>query len=126
MKQVLSKIVLCTSLYLFTGCASTDEMILDSKTRAPTTTVEVFKDGKRPPRWSKEIAELTFLGPREDELRAQRRFIERAKELGGNGVVFSIVEAGEKGGGSAYGFAVSTAWVFKGVVVVFENYGSTN
>ena len=105
---------------LASGCASTDQIILDSSKRPPTTSVEVFKDGESPNKSFKAIAELSFLGPREDELRAQKRFVAQAQKMGGNAVIFTVVEAGQKGGGGMWGFNTSTAWVFKGKVVVYE------
>jgi hypothetical protein len=70
--------------------------------------------------FSNQIAELSFLGPRDDELRAQNRFVGQAQKMGGNAILFSVVEAGQKGGGTIWGFNNSTAWVFKGLVVVYE------
>jgi hypothetical protein len=117
-------LLLTVPLLLVSGCVTADKIVMDSTPRPPTTSVDVFKDGRKPDRNFKEIAELSFLGPREEELRAQKRFILQAKELGGNGVLFSVVEAGQKGGGafgpSGGGFGVSTAWVFKGTVIFYE------
>jgi hypothetical protein len=70
-----------------------------------------------PDRKFKEIAELSFLGPREDELRAQRRFISQAKEMGGNGVILTVTDAGVKGGGTLF---QTVAFVFKGKIIVYE------
>ncbi len=123
MKQIITLFAL-TALLVITGCASTDEIISDSTKRPPTVSVEVFKEGRVPDKKFKDIAELSYLGPREDELRAQKFFIGRAQKLGGSGIIFSVVPAGQKGGGlfgpNGGGFATSTAWVFKGKVVVFE------
>ncbi len=123
MKQI-SALIGLAALLVITGCASTDEFVSDSTPRAPTMSVEVFKEGQMPDKKFKEIAELSFLGPREDELRAQKFFIGRAQELGGDGIIFSVVPAGEKGGGvfgpKGGGFGISTAWVFKGKVIVYE------
>lgn len=113
-----------TLLLILTGCASTNEVVSDPTPRPPTKAVEVFKDGQIPQKQFKQIAELSFLGPREDELRAEKFFIRRAQKLGGNGILFSIVPAGERGAGlfgaNGGGFGVSTAWVFKGNVIVYE------
>lgn len=65
----------------------------------------------------KEIAELSYLGPREDELRAQKRFVAQAKKLGGNGVIFTISEGSLKGGGTLF---QTVAYVFKGKVIAYE------
>ena len=70
-----------------------------------------------PDRKYKVIAELSYLGPREDELRAQRRFVGRAEQLGGNGVIFMISDGTVKGGGTLF---QTVAFVFKGKVIVYE------
>jgi len=49
-----------------------------------------------PDRKFKEIAEVSFLGPLEDQLHAQKRFITQAKQMGGNGVIFLVDQAGQK------------------------------
>ena len=116
MKQISILIGLAT-LLLITGCASTDEVISDSTKRAPTTSVEVFKDGNMPNQKFKEIAELSYLGPREDELRAEKRFIGQAKKLGGNGIIFTISNGSLKGGGTLF---QTVAYVFKAKVIVYE------
>ena len=105
------------AIVILTGCASTDEIVLDSTKRTPTTAVDVFKDGRVPDRKFKEIAELSFLGPREDELRAQKRFIGQAKEMGGNGLIFTVDGGSVKGGGTLF---QTVAYVFKGKIIVYE------
>lgn len=105
------------ALLIFAGCASTDEVVLDSTKRPPTATIDVYKDGKMPDRKFKEIAELSFLGPRDDELRAEKRFIGQAKKMGGNGIIFVVEQAGQKGGFTVFQTA---AFVFKGKVIVYE------
>jgi len=123
MNKIITSLAL--SLLVFgSGCVTADKIVLDSTPRQPTTAVDVFKDGKMPDRKYKEIAELSFLGPREEELRAQKRFIRQAQELGGNGILFAVVPAGQKGGGafgaSGGAFGFSTSWVFTGKVIVYE------
>jgi hypothetical protein len=116
MKRFSTLLGLITVL-LITGCATTDEVMLDSTKRAPTTSVDIYKDGKMPVREFKEIAELSFLGPREDELRAQKRFIGQAQKMGGNGVIFTVDGGSLKGGGTLF---QTVAYVFKGKVIVYE------
>ena len=116
----MNKYLALLTVAIITGCASTNEVVTDSATRHPTKAVDVFKDGNTPNRAYKQIGELSFLGPREDELRAEKYFISRAKKMGGDGILFNVVLAGQKSGGSMYGFSSSTAWVFKGKVVVYE------
>lgn len=116
MKRIITSLTL-VSLLVGSGCVTADKIVLDTAPRQPTTAVDVYKEGKTPDRKYKEIAELSFLGPREDELRAQKRFIRQAQELGGNGIPFAVVPAGQKG---PFGVGFSTAWVFTGKVIVYE------
>ena len=102
---------------LLVGCASTNETILDSHNRAPTQSVDVFKDGKTPERAFTPIAELSFLGPPKDELRAQNHFVERARELGGSAVIFSATDTGERSGFPAYQTPVI---MYKGTVIIYQ------
>jgi hypothetical protein len=122
--KLLSTLLGLVALMPISGCVSADKLVTDATPRPPTTSVDIYKDGNAPDRKFKEIAELSFLGPREEELRAQKRFIRQARELGGNGILFAVVPAGQKGGGAfgAHGgwFGVSTVWVFKGKVIVYE------
>ena len=104
-------------LLMLCGCASTSEVVLDNTKRPPTTSVEVFKDGKTPDRKFKQIAELSFLGPREDELRAQKRFVRQAQKMGGNAIIFRIENAGQKGSFTVF---QTTAYVFKANVIAYE------
>jgi hypothetical protein len=100
------------------GCATTDKVVFDNTQRASTSDIDVFKDGQKPNQAYKTIAELSYLGPREDDLKALTRFIPEAKKLGGNGLIFRVEYAGIKGGGTVF---QTTAWVFKGKIVVYES-----
>ena len=123
MKAILNSLLFAALVICF-GCVSADKIVTDTTPRIPTTAIDVYKDDKVPQRKFTEIAELTFLGPRQEELRAQKRFTKQAKELGGNGIIFSVVLAGPKGGGafgaSGGAWSVSQSWVFKGKVIVYE------
>jgi hypothetical protein len=68
----LEALIVLAAVVFINGCASTDTLILDKTKRAPTTSIDIFKDGRMPERKYQAIAELSFLGPRDDELRAQR------------------------------------------------------
>jgi hypothetical protein len=116
-RNQIATLIGLVAILLITGCASTDEIITDSTKRPPSASVEVFKDGQMPGQKFKEIAELSYLGPREDELRAQKRFVAQAKKLGGNGVIFTISDGSLKGGGTLF---QTVAYVFKGKVVIYE------
>ena len=116
MKKLSTLLGVLVVLFI-TGCATTDQVVLDSTKRTPTTSVDIYKDAKMPDRRFKEIAELSFLGPREDELRAQKRFTDQAKQMGGNGIIFRIEDTGQKAGFPAYNTPI---FVFKGKVIVYE------
>src|SRR5438093_13256195 len=123
MNKIITSLAL--SLLVFgSGCVTADKIVLDSTPRQPTTAVDVYKDGRMPDRKYKEIAELSFLGPREEEIRAEKRFIRQAQKMGGNGLLFAVVPAGQKGAGmfgaNGGGFGFSSAWVFSGKVIVYE------
>jgi type IV pilus biogenesis protein CpaD/CtpE len=102
---------------LVTGCASTDKIILDTTKRKPTTTLQVFKDGEKPAKPFKEIAEQSFLGARQDEFKALRHFIEEAKQMGADAIIFVVPERGNVHGDA---FGVSTSFVFKSTAIVYE------
>jgi hypothetical protein len=108
---------LLLAIAFLAGCASTNQIILDKTPRPPTTNVEVFKDNQQPDRRFKIIAELSYLGPREEELTAEAFFIKQSKALGGDGILFSVAQGGEKGGGLG---PISTAWVFLAKVIVWQ------
>lgn len=103
------------------GCATTDRVVLDGVKRAPTRTVEVFKTGEKPTRTYKEIARLSFMGPREDEFKAMRHFVAEGKKLGANAIMLEPTEeGGMRGGFSSYGGQFKTTFVFKAAAIVYE------
>jgi hypothetical protein len=99
------------------GCATTDKVMLDETVRAPTTSIQVFKGAEIPQKKYKEIATMSFLGPREDELKALRNFVKRGKQMGANGI---IVEEPSSGGVKGGLFGVSSSFLFKARAIVFE------
>lgn len=119
MKCICPSIALAALVFVL-GCASTDKVVFDTTPRPPTTSVDVYKDGKKPDRKYKEIAEMTYLAKREKELHAQRQFIEEARKIGGNGILMTVADAGVRGGGSMYGHGVKSVWLFKSKVIVYE------
>jgi len=61
--------------------------VYDSTKRAPTTTVEIFREGQKPDKSYAEIGELSqeyFVG--EDAV-VMKGFVEKAKERGANGII---------------------------------------
>jgi hypothetical protein len=108
-------------LCFLVGCASVDQVVLDSTKRAPTTTADLYEVGKKPSCTFKEIARFSFNGQREDELKATRYFLETSKKLGANGVILLPVEdAGMRGNFSAYGGGFKTLFLFRATAVVYQ------
>lgn len=116
--------ILSLVMLLLIGCASTDKIILDASPRTPTTSVDLYVDGKQPSRPFKEIAQFTFLGPPEDEQRATRFCIKQAQKVGAHGLIFEVPPGYGKGGaafGSNFGLAGwGVAHVYKGRAIVYE------
>jgi hypothetical protein len=111
-----------TSLYLTVvlvfgfsifGCAPMDSAVYDSTNRPPTTKVDIYKDGRTPERQYKIIGEVAMPGHRDDELLRQRQIVEKAKQMGGEGLIFTVSPSGQ----NALGVM---EWLFKGKVIVYE------
>jgi hypothetical protein len=75
------------SFLLLAGCGTPNDATFDNQKRAPTTGVEVYREGQKPERPYKEIGELSqeyFVG--EDAV-VTRKFIESAKRHGANAII---------------------------------------
>lgn len=112
---------LLLALIFLAGCASTDELVFDPTPRAPSHRVDVYKDDQKPTDSFKAIADLTFLGPAQDELRAQRYFIERARVLGGSGIICWKEVAGRSGDGFGQSWHSENKYLYKAKVIVYES-----
>jgi hypothetical protein len=109
-------LALFTTIALLTGCISTDQIILDNTSRQPTAQVEVFKGNQQPGRPYKVIAELSCHRSRQYELKAEASFIDKAKFLGGDAILFSGAQTGEHREDNG---SYTTTWVFLSKVIVF-------
>src|SRR5437763_12101118 len=108
-------------IFLINGCASTDRIILDATKRPPTINVDIYKAGDKPKRSFKEVAKLSFLGPRQDEFKAIRHFTSQAKKLGANGLLLEQTEdGGMKGHFGRFGGMFGTDFVFKSTAIIYE------
>ena len=117
------KILFLLAVALLTGCAQTQLARYDTTPRPPTPGVEIFKDGAAPPRPYKIIAETTWMGPHQDELRAQKSFVNKACKLGGDGLIFSKEGENQAKFGALGSFAsgaVETSWLFKSKIIVYD------
>lgn len=97
----------------------------DDTRRDPTATLDVFEQGKTPPRAYKKIATLSFLGPPEDDGKAMRHFVKDGKKIGANAVMYLGPDAGHTRGRGGWGsggggFRFGTVHIFKADAVVYE------
>ena len=116
MKRVA--LLLLPIVVLVSGCASTDRVMLDGTKRVPTIYVDVYKVGEKPKHTYKEIARLSFMGKREDELKAMRHFVSEGKKLGAGGILLEPTEDG--GVRTVYGGGFTTTFVFKATAIAYE------
>lgn len=126
MKQKSTLILLALSL-LSAGCVNCDKYITNKNlVRPATSSVETFLNGKTPTKPFEQIAVFTWLGPREDEMRATRWFEKQAAKLGADGMLFEWPPHGDQksmglfgSGGGAWGSSMS--YVFKGYAIRYTN-----
>ena len=111
----LQLLALATMLSL-SGCAGLDRAVYDSAKRPPTATVDIYQNDKVPDRHYKEVAAFMSYGMRDAEVSAQNKMIAEAKQIGANGIIFTVQPAGVQVGvlGAASKFA------FKGIAIVYE------
>jgi len=100
-------------------------MGFDERKSAPKSEVDIYNINQVPPKKYREIAALSFRGPRADQSKAFRYFIKEAKRLGADGII--TCGPGEdylKGrglfgpGGGLIGFGPD--FVFKASVIVYD------
>lgn len=113
MKLPLYLSLLLVTIFSISGCAPMDSAVYDSTSRAPTTKIDIYKDGRMPDRQYKIIGEIAMPGHRDDELLRQRQIVEKAKQMGGEGLIFTVSASGQ----NALGVM---EWLFKGNVIVYE------
>jgi hypothetical protein len=110
-----------------TGCADTQLIKLDATARPPTAQVDIFKARELPPHAFKVIAELSWKGPRSDELRAESHFLKQARKLGGNALLIEEAAGGTFSGprvrsadGITWNVPDNNTWLFKAKVAVYQ------
>jgi hypothetical protein len=78
-------LVACCLFCLSSGCVSMSTN--ESVQRAPTTQIDLFRDGLIPPRPHKEIGALESSGGLEEQASIEKKFIGKAKAIGGNALI---------------------------------------
>jgi len=130
MNQTVKSLLAFAAVITLTGCVSRDAIVIDNSIhRNPAQSVDVYTEGRMPDRPYKVFATFSWLGPRQDELRATKWFISQAKGLGADGMIFEWPPRGDQKsmglwGANGGGFGSSTAYVFKGDAFVYST--STN
>jgi hypothetical protein len=69
---------LASSILLF-GCSSPKEVMYDTSKRAPTTDIEVFREGVKPEKPYKEIGEISFESFGGEDAHAMKELVAKAK-----------------------------------------------
>jgi hypothetical protein len=105
---------------ILVGCADTQTLQLDNRVRRPTTSVDIYK-GNPPNKRFQVIAELSWKGPPQDELRAQRRFMSEAQKLGGNGIITSVDRLPPRVESDWTSTKTIVDWLFKAQVITYES-----
>ena len=116
--KLLTVLNLILILGLLVGCAGTSELITDSSPRNPTTSVEFYREGTKPERKYREIGEVQTEDFGGEEAPAKKRLIERAKQLGANGLI--MLPRSDTG----YHFnpfgRSGNKYIYKAIAVVYE------
>lgn len=120
-----NSIVLLLVAGLLAGCATTNRMGFDETKRSSKASVDIYNIDQMPSKQHKEIAALSFRGPRADQSKAFRYFVMEAKRLGADGIIiYGPGEAYMKGrglfgpGGGLIGFGPD--FVFKASAIVYD------
>src|SRR3989442_7866033 len=120
-----NSIVLLLVSGLLAGCATTSRIGYDETKRASKESVDIYNIDQKPSKQHKEIAALSFRGPRADQSKAFRYFVKEAKRLGADGIV--MYGPGEdyrketgifRPGGGLIGFGPD--FVFKASAIVYD------
>jgi hypothetical protein len=102
---------------LLFGCASPD-VRYDSTKRAPTTHIDIFRDGAKPDRAFKEISTLVDDAREVEEPQVEANMIKKAKRMGGNAILFQpkTINGSELTGLATW----SRTYLYKARIVVYE------
>lgn len=109
---IVAALLCCQGL---TGCSSIETY--DSVARQPTTSVDVFREGK-PERPHKEIALLADDGGIGEQTAIEKKFVKKAKNLGGNALIMHPpVPSGVEPGAAPLSW--KKTYQFRAAVVVY-------
>ncbi len=112
--KILIALLFCLGLV---GC-STHELAYDNIKRKSTTSLDIYREGIKPTKPYKEIAELTCVRFIDEEPRAKTDLVGRAKKLGANGLIFlPRVDTGYQ---FNFGAKSGKGANFKAIAIVYE------
>lgn len=108
---------LCALLFLV-GCATPHAVQFDNTKRLPTSSIEVFREGNKPTKPYKEIAEISCNTWRGADAQAMKELVAKARQMGANAIITSPSQ------GTGYVFNLfgrsGNKSVWKAVAVVYE------
>jgi hypothetical protein len=117
--------VLLLVAVLSAGCVTTSRTGFEETNRSPKKSVVIYNSNQLPAKKHKEIAALSFRGPRADQSKAYRYFVKEAKRLRADGLIlYGPGEDYRKGrgilgpGGGLIGFGPD--FVFKASAIVYD------
>jgi hypothetical protein len=84
MKKIL---VLPLFLACLVGCRTPQAVQFDNVKRAPTTELDIYREGQKPTKEYKEIGEVSYEDFGGEDSNAMKHLIEKAKSIGANGIV---------------------------------------
>ena len=100
------------------GCAAPHTVRFDDTKRKTTSAVEVFREGNKPNRAYKEIAEISYNTWRGEDARVLEELLTKAKQLGANAIITSPSQS------TGYTFNLfgrsGNKSVWKAIAVVYE------
>ena len=116
MKHVTIAVLLLSAFLV--GCVSPRAVMIDDTKRQPTTSIEVFREGNKPNKAYKEIAEISCNTWSGADAQALKALLTKAKKMGANAIITSPSQ------GTGYTFnpfgRSGNKSVWKAVAVVYE------
>ena|SRR6266404_3158387 len=107
--------LLLIAVLFIAGCASTEA--LDGVKREPKRQIDIYSDGKTPTKPFKLIYMFSERDDPEKEAEHHRNFINRAKNMGADGI---ILRPNEPAGQSFGPFGMHQNFIFKAEAIVYE------
>lgn len=114
-KTFISLLAVGSLVFVFAGCGSLQPY--DGVNRSPKTQIDVYEAGQAPKKPYKVIQSFSAEGGMGDEANKHRDFVEQAKKLGADAIIF---KPSQMGGIAVTPFGGGSKGVFSAVAVVYQ------